>query len=84
MTSKTRNFTLGIFKVPTNLKQLRTALEAMEEFDSLDIGSYSEDDVLYPNTYSSTSKQLTVAGKQLTLTLATGHEGDIDDTYSHN
>ena len=36
---KKLRLSLGIFKVPTNLKQLRTALEAMEEFDSLDIGS---------------------------------------------
>jgi hypothetical protein len=70
---------LGIFEAPTKLKELKTALEAMEEITSLDIGSYSEDDVLYPisNTYSSTSKQLTVADKQLTLTLATGYEGAL-------
>ena len=67
---------LGIFDAPTKLKQLKTALEAMEEIDSLDIRSYSEDDVLYPvsNTYSSTSKQLTISGKQFTLRYADGYE----------
>jgi hypothetical protein len=68
---------LGISEAPTKLKQLKTALEAMEEITSLDIGSYSEDDVLYSNSYSKTTRELTIAGKQLTLTLAIGHEGDL-------
>tara|TARA_B110000879_G_C11184189_1_gene520365 strand:+ start:13562 stop:20239 length:6678 start_codon:yes stop_codon:yes gene_type:complete len=71
---------LGIFKAPTKLKQLRTALEAMEEITSVTVESDLEDDVLYPNTYSSTSKQLTLAGKQLTLIFGDGYQ---DVLYNH-
>ena len=68
---------LGIFDAPTNLKQLKIALEAIEEITTLGINPHSEDDVLYPNSYSKIIRELTIAGKQLALTLATGHGGDL-------